>query len=876
MAEKFEDVVNKLGKATKKPSLSKAPIVVAVQLVDDKGKVIKEDGGAAATEDKRETLNREKKRANLLKRIAEALEGGKKAGAGKGIGKDEKKKGWTFGKGLLASMGGAALGGGAGAIVGTALAGLGVGAIVVGGVLAAINSSKMAIKAWGEAEEGKWGTVDKISAGFGAFLGGKKEGGDIWNALAQSGKWAVKGMTAGLAFGLPGVIVGGILGAVLGGIMGWIGGEKIAEWVDGTVLAMRNIFNLPELLSPEQQAEADKENKKLATQISTLEEKIVEYKKIIASDSSTLQERIDARVALRAAEKEVETKQDTIATNNRRVAESALAAQDKLLATNTKNLLEAQKEERIATRRFNNAKSRLFWAELIHGKESEQYKEALNEYTETEGALTDRKAHVVQIKDQRTDLKTKRSDLRTEIDKEHQTFMGDTRLFFKGEMEWQKTFTNKMSKSWAGMKEVFQKSADWVWSPGVSHPDGSKTTTKLFGVTLAMPNLGLQEKWDNLKFYLTHWFKTNIFDAGGDAQFGTDKKTSLRIFGFDLDFPNMTETLKSHWDNFKEKIKGIVGWIYTPSRDAVGTGGTGVYAGSPMILFGMEVPSLPNMKDAVKTKWANFEKFIEGIGAWIYSPAQEAKGESAAKGMILFGMEIPSLPNMDFLSMKNIKTDINKLLPEWIKDPEGWATRNFQKLEKWAKDLLPELPELGDIIPDISFDFPNPMNMIGDAIHKQLSNIPKQGFPGVFEFDGQKWKNWILGMIGGVLMDIFPTSTSQEVSSGPAGNPEMMAKQGYVKKALGGPFQSGRPMLVGELGPELILPNTGGMVLSAQRTAAIQEAGLQRGAGASAGGGATLVNAPVTSINNSSSNMTNTTTSFSHPSQILNAVNAAA
>ena len=75
MAEKFEDVVNKLGKATKKPSQSKAPIVVAVQLVDDKGKVIKEDSGAAVTEEKREALNREKKRIDLLKRIAEALIG---------------------------------------------------------------------------------------------------------------------------------------------------------------------------------------------------------------------------------------------------------------------------------------------------------------------------------------------------------------------------------------------------------------------------------------------------------------------------------------------------------------------------------------------------------------------------------------------------------------------------------------------------------------------------------------------------------------------------------------------------------------------------------------------------------------------------------
>ena len=82
-------------------------------------------------------------------------------------------------------------------------------------------------------------------------------------------------------------------------------------------------------------------------------------------------------------------------------------------------------------------------------------------------------------------------------------------------------------------------------------------------------------------------------------------------------------------------------------------------------------------------------------------------------------------------------------------------------------------------------------------------------------------------------------------------------------------------MMVGELGPELIMPSTGGVVMNAQRTEQMMEAGLRR-AGGGAGGGATVINAPVTSVNNTSSNMTNTTTSFSHPSAILNAVNAAA
>ena len=42
MAENFEDVVKKLGDTIKKPAAAKAAAVLAVQMVDSKGKVIKE------------------------------------------------------------------------------------------------------------------------------------------------------------------------------------------------------------------------------------------------------------------------------------------------------------------------------------------------------------------------------------------------------------------------------------------------------------------------------------------------------------------------------------------------------------------------------------------------------------------------------------------------------------------------------------------------------------------------------------------------------------------------------------------------------------------------------------------------------------------
>ena len=94
-------------------------------------------------------------------------------------------------------------------------------------------------------------------------------------------------------------------------------------------------------------------------------------------------------------------------------------------------------------------------------------------------------------------------------------------------------------------------------------------------------------------------------------------------------------------------------------------------------------------------------------------------------------------------------------------------------------------------------------------------------------------------------------------------------------KAAGGPFGANQPMIVGELGPELILPSSGGQVVNAERTSQIQAAGLRRGAGSS-GGAPAVVNAPVNTINNSQSNTTVTSTELKHPSAILNSVNLAA
>jgi len=73
MAENFKDVVKKLGSAVKKPSAAKTPTVLAVQIVDKAGKVIKEDKGAAASEKAREEKATQRKQTTLFEQMADSL-----------------------------------------------------------------------------------------------------------------------------------------------------------------------------------------------------------------------------------------------------------------------------------------------------------------------------------------------------------------------------------------------------------------------------------------------------------------------------------------------------------------------------------------------------------------------------------------------------------------------------------------------------------------------------------------------------------------------------------------------------------------------------------------------------------------------------------
>jgi hypothetical protein len=220
MAENFEDVVKKLGSTVKKPSAAKSPAVLAVQMVDSKGKVIKEEKGAAAAEAQREEEKRSNKTNTLLGAILKAVGGGKGPGGGKG-GED--------GLSFLEMFGGLRLMTPIIAGIGTLIAGA-VGllkpALILGGLVLAVKDG---IDGWFASEE--WG-VSNIAGALGSLFGGMETPGS-WTGMATgAAKWGAAGALLGSTVPIIGTAVGFALGAMFGAILSWIGGEKIAKWFD--------------------------------------------------------------------------------------------------------------------------------------------------------------------------------------------------------------------------------------------------------------------------------------------------------------------------------------------------------------------------------------------------------------------------------------------------------------------------------------------------------------------------------------------------------------------------------------------------------------------------------------------------------------------
>ena len=81
-----------------------------------------------------------------------------------------------------------------------------------------------------------------------------------------------------------------------------------------------------------------------------------------------------------------------------------------------------------------------------------------------------------------------------------------------------------------------------------------------------------------------------------------------------------------------------------------------------------------------------------------------------------------------------------------------------------------------------------------------------------------------------------------------------------MERRLGGPVARGMPYLVGEAGPELVVPQQTGDVISNERLNMMEQAVLKNTNGGASSSAPPIINAPTVTTNNQNSNV-----SGSHP-----------
>ena len=284
-------------------------------------------------------------------------------------------------------------------------------------------------------------------------------------------------------------------------------------------------------------------------------------------------------------------------------------------------------------------------------------------------------------------------------------------------------------------------------------------------------------------------------------------------------FNFISDGIAGAWTNVTDFIKGIwdsaIGWfegLWTWASEGVAGAWTGI-------------------TNFVTTQFGSVVKFIEDLFTWPDSPAG-------------FAIKLIDL----VLAPYNLAINFIRDIFGWGDPDESFSLGTFvvdifKKVKDWFTNIFDF--KVSDVLPD--FELPN----FGE-------------------------------MIKGIVRAVFPTSLFDKTFFGyglrdflPDSLTKFLTEEPDKKLARGGSFQAGQSLLVGELGPELILPSTGGQVKSAERTQQIQAAGLRRGADGSGTSGPAVVNAPVNTVNNSQNNTSVTATPITNQTPIMQLVNAA-
>jgi hypothetical protein len=488
-----------------------------------------------------------------------------------------KKKKGKKGKGLMAMLGmggaGPAGAGGFGVKLGGIMKGIGAGAIILAGIASLAHIAYEGLQGWKAAAEGKW-DAGKVEGAIGGALGGMGSGGK--NAAKQAAKGAAVGAMIGMVGGPVGMIVGAVVGGAIGGIAGFVGGKKIAEWLTETKKTIQDVVDLPSIMTDEQKESAKEEIAAAKVAATGIEKSLKTLRAELESSDTDYKRRIELRKMIAGKEKQINEKRNFAATEARRIAESDLAERDKILNNDRQTEFAFSQQLMQAQQAVGIAKNKVFWAKLIHGEGSAEHNEALKIWEDRKLAVADATQQLADQTTLRKEHEVSRAALRTEIDKEHRTTMGNVRLFFKGETDWQ---TN-MGKTWRSFTgSLGQMFKDYIYDPGQSGgPPGTGTPMKIFGIELKWPTINLPSwedislpawlsgdwwttKWDEWTMTLPSWsdITAKIPKWLGGTKEGTSSWSEL------MNFSKWTLPAFPTWETIKawmpEWMTDPVGWI---------------------------------------------------------------------------------------------------------------------------------------------------------------------------------------------------------------------------------------------------------------------------------------------------------------------------
>jgi hypothetical protein len=304
-----------------------------------------------------------------------------------------------------------------------------------------------------------------------------------------------------------------------------------------------------------------------------------------------------------------------------------------------------------------------------------------------------------------------------------------------------------------------------------------------------------------------------------------------------LTLPNFDETkaaLTNLGTNLASKFEGLTN-ITIPSFDEVNKGLTNLgtnLASKFEGLTGIEIPSFEETKSALTNLGTNLASKFEGLTGIEIPSFDEVK-----KGLTNLGTNLASkfegLTGIDLGDKFDVVGEkiavAIKGISDFFKDLFDFDIKAVLKSVPGGETLLKLLGgedstakrELADL-KLIDYDTFNKDDLNFDNIEKLLADQRK---------DGGTVNPTILAALNKITEDDSVDEDDREKLK------KMLARG----KATGGPISSGKGYLVGELGPELIIPNQSAQVVNADRTKTMAEAALQRGAANQNSGSGTTV-----------------------------------